>query len=330
MVTPPGHATLLIDGARCVHGLSAVARCARCVAACPHGALVLTQQSLGFDEDACTGCGLCRPVCPEAAIELGRVRFDSLVDRRRGEALLACAKAAPYPSRGTVPCLHAVAERDLARLSDDAVRVIVTARGDCAGCENATSATLEQRIATLNRLAASRGGDTLAVREAGAAEWAALQSRAHACNNDLDHGRRALFGAILRREPAAGARSGEPGAQALVRYAPRIDIGACVGCDACARICPHGAIALKRDGAGLHYALAPERCTGCGLCEDVCADKAVRIEEIAGRGEVRVALYEQRCGGCGADFHATAAATGSTCRVCRGKAGAAKLFQVRP
>lgn len=42
--------------------------CGTCVAVCPHLALELFETRLVIDEEKCTGCLLCRDVCPMHAI----------------------------------------------------------------------------------------------------------------------------------------------------------------------------------------------------------------------------------------------------------------------
>lgn len=49
---------------------------------------------------------------------------------------------------------------------------------------------------------------------------------------------------------------------------------ACCGCNACAEVCPAGAIIMKEDGEGFSYPkLNRKKCIGCGLCAEVCPIK---------------------------------------------------------
>lgn len=46
----------------------------------------------------------------------------------------------------------------------------------------------------------------------------------------------------------------------------------CCGCEACASVCPAGAIAMIEDGEGFRYpAMNKEACVGCGRCYATCA-----------------------------------------------------------
>ena len=63
----------------------------------------------------------------------------------------------------------------------------------------------------------------------------------------------------------------------------------CSGCGACAAVCPHGAIVLKPDEAGLLTACVDgEKCVGCGLCTRVCHRFS---DEVAGRDLRESPLY---------------------------------------
>ena len=46
----------------------------------------------------------------------------------------------------------------------------------------------------------------------------------------------------------------------------------CVGCTACAAICPRNVIRMERDPEGFQvpYIANPELCVDCGLCERAC------------------------------------------------------------
>jgi ferredoxin len=275
-------------------------------------------------------------VCSEGAIEITSERYDPLIDTRAARALLACAKSSVVAGRGVVACLHAVTERDLSALAPEGIGNLTTARGDCETCENKTAETLERRVLRANLLAASRGETPLIkYQTVTAGQWQAMQAQALSRNNDIDQGRRALFGFMLKSNSAAPRpANGQPvvdeGA-VLFRFVPRIDARRCVGCDACTRLCPHGALRLERDGTGLCYRSSPEACSGCGLCVDVCEDKAVSFEAFARRGDDRVGLRERRCIRCGAPFHVTELDGGDTtrCRICRPANRPGKLFEVR-
>lgn len=322
----------VIDGDRCVHGISASASCSRCAAACPHGALQLTQSSLTFDENACTGCGHCRPACPQAAITFPELSVSPVIDKEAHEALLACAVAVPERGPGTVPCLHMLGERDMARLADDGIGTWRTARGRCETCPDKAVTGFEEHAGAINRLRAARGLRALVIADEAPRDWTRRASSILTQGRKLDQSRRALFAGLLRRpvpeagEPAVGAGPG------LARYAPWIEEAACSGCNACARICPHGAIALARDDVGLHYVTRPQDCTGCGLCTDLCQDSAVHVSAFASISPQRVALLQDRCTRCGVPFHEPVRAGArdeNRCRICRGHAHPQKLFEVR-
>ncbi len=47
----------------------------------------------------------------------------------------------------------------------------------------------------------------------------------------------------------------------------------CIGCGACAAVCPNGAHRLKAEG----HTFDQTRCTGCGTCVSVCPTRALRL-----------------------------------------------------
>lgn len=151
-----------------------------------------------------------------------------------------------------------------------------------------------------------------------------------------------LFDAVRRRaaappEPAGGAHEPAPGAllpchsaRDLLPLVPEIDPGACVGCDACVRMCPHGALDLVREDGGLSYRVAPARCTGCGLCEDVCEVGAIEVGRWAEPQQWLVPLAEGRCRACGNPYHrpGTSLEGNGLCRICARTNHHRVLYQV--
>ena len=83
----------------------------------------------------------------------------------------------------------------------------------------------------------------------------------------------------------------------------------CVGCGACAMICPTGHIQGRREQRAYHiwgreFPLASCRvvhnmCVGCGACEEACPFDVPRVMVIRGGARV-AAIPEQHCRGCGA------------------------------
>jgi thioredoxin reductase/ferredoxin len=77
--------------------------------------------------------------------------------------------------------------------------------------------------------------------------------------------------AVAREAHARGRASG---AQARAQH-PRIDITHCIGCGACADVCPEGTVLAVVGGKAA--LVQPERCIGHGLCADACPVGAIEI-----------------------------------------------------
>ena len=56
-------------------------------------------------------------------------------------------------------------------------------------------------------------------------------------------------------------------------YIARINEDSCVGCEACAKICPFNAIQMKKSKAKINI----KQCYGCGICRVACKTKAIDL-----------------------------------------------------
>lgn len=61
-----------------------------------------------------------------------------------------------------------------------------------------------------------------------------------------------------------------------------IDVERCKGCDLCVVACPVDVLALNRrevNDRGYHYAMmaVPDNCIGCAACATVCPDACIEV-----------------------------------------------------
>ena len=90
---------------------------------------------------------------------------------------------------------------------------------------------------------------------------------------------------------------------------PHVDQGRCVGCGACAHVCPADAIEIVGNGTERRVRFMHKDCIFCGSCQDVCPSEAVELR--AGRKEwfqakdaslSEVRLSVKNCRLCGAPY----------------------------
>ncbi len=333
-----------IDGNLCVHGRTVDATCTACVKACPEGALSLCDDGLMIDVGRCDGCGLCAAVCPESAIE---AKFATTMRDVRGQgvAFVACDTATSDDGAGVVPCVHAISMRALFQLHDRGIYTLWVAEAPCDTCRRGACMRLESVVDTVNQYLSARDQPALAIRLLPVGKWRAARDGAEVRRRDNGLGRRSLLKGMVSTlidrverqtvaDEAPRPKHRPPlfadGDTALLPFVPEIDSERCSGCDACVRLCAHGAITLRRDGDNTHYGLKANRCSGCMLCVDVCRQHAISIGTDIAPTQLQLPLRRQVCARCGTPFHMPGdqALESATCWVCRETGRKLNLFQV--
>lgn len=282
-----------LDGNRCARVKLPVPLCDACENACPADAIVLSPKGgPRIRADACTACGACAAVCPEAAF----APVVPLPDPGDRVWSLGCAGA----DSSSTYCLNAISMADLAWARAQGIRAIEVSEHDCANCARSGGVPLTDTLSRFNELLQDRAIAPLALTRKPQVKkgWFAKLAGAQA----PDPSRRA----ILRGRPGRGGDSrmdalqeilaAAPEAARRFPFAPSISADLCTGCDACLRGCPTGALRIIATDPPA-YEVAAEKCTGCGWCVALCDDDAisVRLDAVAGS---RVPLRVFRCRSC--------------------------------
>jgi len=250
-----------VDADRCVHSQLETATCRRCLSACPKQAWVMDDESLGIDMEACDGCGLCIPACPEGAV---LPDFSPEVRTWRGGTMVlaACEYAVKEQGGGRLPCLHAIGLLDLLRFYRRGATRLVTATGDCVACSRRPAMSLDGRVADLNRLLVDRGLEKMTLVPIGSGQWRELRGLSDDSSQPgmsrRDFLRKAAATTVERtmEKAISTAPGGEPitppgrllpreHPEQLAFFVPEIDTARCNGCDAGFRVCPHQALAIN-------------------------------------------------------------------------------------
>ncbi|MCB9945926.1 MAG: 4Fe-4S binding protein [Geminicoccaceae bacterium] len=310
---PPVSEPPRLDRDQCVACMSPLSECAACAQACPSKAWTMTTAGPELDGELCDGCGRCVGVCPQRALSVS-TPIEKRQDRHGVFAMATCAAVACEDDRPQMPCLHLIGWRQLDEWRRQGIGRLWIEHADCTDCRRHGEDMFGEALGFAQQVWAERGTGPMVVERLRSGKRGRLRANSEpAFDRGAAGSRRAMFGRLAAAfiEPEA-----RPGERAV--FGPTLEPDLCNGCDACAKMCPTGALALQEDGEQAAYEVMAERCTGCGLCVDVCETGAVSIRSWVSPPHSRLSLSQRSCTVCGLSFHEPLEATShEQCWICR-------------
>ncbi|MEM1570830.1 4Fe-4S binding protein [Pyrobaculum sp.] len=227
------------DFSYCVRSFWKGSSCAKCVEACPAGALYVGSGRIEVEPALCVGCGLCRASCPTGVFDFAEGLGPAVSCREGG------------------PCIHALTLEDYKRLVEKYGEVVVDARcDDCKLRDRGRGLEVLEKAVEMGlriRVLRGKGGDVskrLLFRKLGDG----------------------LLIEVRRGMPARREFRRPYGAEG---YLVTVDTARCVLCGVCAGVCPTGAIAVDEE-SGL-ITVDGGKCVECGVCQEACDVGAIKM-----------------------------------------------------
>ncbi|MET0108492.1 MAG: 4Fe-4S binding protein [Candidatus Thiodiazotropha sp.] len=333
---------------RCVHTRVELASCSSCVDACPQRAWSLDDDALQLDTILCDGCGLCAPVCPEGAISF---QYEILIGEwKHGKiALCACEEVGFTRQKGIIPCVHLIGIHDILKLYRLGYSEWLVATGNCSECHRNSGETFFERADRINPALSDDLNTTIGYRLLSGNKWlrissiliaddaASKLSRRGFLRGIIDGGIQAASAIFKLYEeeadefPPPGELLPERGGPSIWPYVPQIDAFKCNGCDACIRICPHGALIFTENSQQMFYRMEPQACTGCGICQDICNAQAISVMQWSQLDKQDLILAPITCSCCGNQAHMpveSGSRSQTHCRICAQVNHHNNLYQV--
>ena len=284
------------DRSRCLRVRFNESSCNRCAAVCPSNALSL-EEGLVIDSGLCSGCLLCSSVCPTGALEIS-TDFLACVSQlsKVPEPVLVCCRTREQ-ANGWLACLGGLSDEHLLHLSRRLNGVLTLNISRCKECPNSSMLPLVRT--RLENLAPGGSCHIVAVETAGAVRHreetvdrrsffksfrtslfqtaaAVMSAGSQETERSTEYiakrlpNRRTLLNMVLEQmDPSVKQEMEE-------RFFGRITFSeACTACQACAAICPTGALKKNPEDSEASPLFDPAACTTCGLCVEFCWYRAL-------------------------------------------------------
>lgn len=300
--------------ARCIRYRYRYSECRRCLDACPHDAVALSDEGIRIGLERCQNCALCTSACRTAALVPGNLPRVEILKQaiKQTQFSFACAPSG-VAGDATVPCLGAIDAAMLAYLAKRGIEVELRGSHHCTACPHGASGAAQLALNL-------EGADEL--RQAAPEEsWVPArladtdERRAKEAVAGFRPGRRQLFRRLVGRgieeiahsaapapEPIAPDRAIRAGPYALtemrellqivckpkagsglvVRPHPALPMmglrlaPGCTACEACFRACPTGALEIAETDTAWALTFEPDRCVACEVCVEVCQPGVLR------------------------------------------------------
>lgn len=298
---------------RCVRFRYRYSECARCLDACPHDAIGLSDTGAAIDADTCRNCALCVSACRTGAFAAANFTpIEMLRQAIKTEHFsIACAPSG-HAADAVVPCLGALDASLLAYLEKRRLPTTLLGAALCADCAHGAKGAAQlaanlEAVAELRAAAAPDAWVPIHVVE----DAPAVPDAKPRFASGRRHLFRRLFGrgvdevvAAVEPKPAAvpvpdkairagayalteqrellqivaGRKNGQPFQVAIHEALPALDITispGCTVCEACFRVCPTGAITITENPGDWALMFQRDRCVGCAVCLEVCQPRVL-------------------------------------------------------
>lgn len=280
--------------------------CDSCLTECQPGALTLDGRTVILNQEKCTGCMRCVPVCPNDALSDGTNILD-LLERLKDRTIqtFSCRQESQNRKLYRIPCIGFFSEPILAvmlHLSADTMYFDTTF---CLSCMNSHAlGAFREKVTNLASTAGNKervpekfqmAGDRLFTHD----KTHQRRSFLLFCRNTVSGFRRnadnqttsnkASQLSIAEKKPTRDSLALQFGLDTihdeeerkfLLSYSFSVDADkSCDLCPACTGMCPTGALRRVKDKQSKMLYFTRSRCNGCGLCSDFCKKNALTVSK---------------------------------------------------